>query len=351
MLPPEAREQTGALFADYMEDINDRRLVLGDPDNPERLLILPYQNRYNNQGRKIDLSKKYDQIFIKSREYYHDAVFLTLTTDPGRFTSLWHANRHFQTALNRFFSNLKKRFGFRLPYICVYEFTPPVDRDGNPKRSGLLHCHMILFGRRWLMKTGEISRLWDRCGQGKIVKPMALRNDPQYGWLWVKAKPEDCGHKDPQTYLKKYLIKALRDEQGFDLYWVFNKRFFSYSRRLYDPQTPPRSKSGVVWVFLGSFPWDSIPPSWELQRRRPRPPPEATAPPLLGRPATPAGDRIPLTAWGRIREDYRRKGLLRFRTALEIAREQRTVSVDDGGQPPAGDSNNDARPFSLADCM
>ena len=38
---------------------------------------------------------------------------------------------------------------------------------------------------------------------------MAMRNDPQHGWTWVRAKPEDCGNKDPQQYLKKYLIKAL----------------------------------------------------------------------------------------------------------------------------------------------
>lgn len=351
MLPPEARKETGDLFGDYMEDINDRRLVLGDPNNPERLLVLPYLNRYNNQSRKIDLSKKYDQIFTKTREYYSDAVFLTLTTDPGRFTSLWHANRHFSIALNRFFALLKKRFGFRLPYIAVYEFTPPYDKDGKPKRSGLLHCHMILFGRRWLMKTSEISKIWDRCGQGIIVKPIALRNDPQAGWLWVREKPKDATGRDPQQYLKKYLVKALRDEQGFDLYWAFNKRFFSSSRRLYDPQAPPRSKSGIVWVFLGSFPWDSIPDTYTLNRRRPRPPPVEVGPPLLGRPETPGPDRIPLTRWGRLREDYRRRGLLRFRTALDIYRE-RKASVDDARQPPGGDVNPDTgRPFSLADFL
>ena len=360
MLPPDARKEIGVLFDEYMEDIDDRRLVLGDPDNPERMMILPCLNRFNDQGRKVGLLKKYDQIFLKSREYYRDGVFLTLTTDPGRFTSLWHANRHFSKALNRFFAVLYKRFGFRLPYIAVYEFTPPSDKDGNPKRSGLLHCHMILFGRRWLMKTSEISRIWDQCGQGIIVKPMSLRNDPQHGWLWTRAKPEDSGGRDPQQYLKKYLVKALNAREGFDLYWAFNKRFYTYSRRLYDPETPFRSKSGISWIFLGSFPWDSIPPSWELERRLPRPPPEATGPPLLGRPETPAGDRIPLTRWGRLREDYRRRGLLRFRTALEIRRDEEArgalAPVDDASSnATSGDQSRTnpetGRPWSLADFM
>ena len=359
MLPPESREEVQEQFSSYMDDVRDRRLVLGDPTNPDRLLVLPFLNRFNHQGRKVALIKKYDSIFTKSREYYTDAVFLTLTTDPGRFTSLWHANRHFQVALNRFFSLLRKRFGFRLPYISVYEFTPKRKKDGSLKRSGLLHAHMILFGRRWIAKTSEISKIWDRCGQGIIVKPMALRNDPQHGWLWTRAKPEDCGNKDPQTYLKKYLVKALRDEEGFDLYWSFNKRFFTYSRVLFDPDAKPaRQKSGIVWLFLGSFPWDSIPDTAMLNRRRPRPPPIEHDPPLLGRPETPGPDRIPLTRWGRIREDYRARGLLRFRTALEIYLEQRrgaTATVDDAGPTGTGGEaeTNPAtgKPYSLADFL
>lgn len=358
MLPPDARKEVTDLFGEYMDDVADRRLVLGDPDNPERLLVLPYLNRFNDQGRKVALLKKYDQIFLKSREYYQDGVFLTLTTDPGRFSSLWHANRHFSKALNRFFALLYKRFGFRLPYIAVYEFTPPRDGDGNPKRSGLLHCHMILFGRRWLMKSSEISRIWDSCGQGIIVKPMALRNDPQHGWLWTRAKPADSRGRDPQQYLKKYLVKALNDREGFDLYWAFNKRFFTYSRRLYDPETPYRSKSGISWIFLGSFPWDSIPPTETLNRRRPRPPPEAPGPPLRGRPETPAGDRIPLTRLGRLREDYRRRGLLEFRTALEIYQEQARGAlaiVDDASVDASGDQESinpaTGEAWSLADFM
>src|SRR5690606_26428784 len=134
-----------------------------------------------------------------------------------------------------------------------------------------------------------------------------------------------------------------------------------YSRRLYDPETPFRSKSGISWVFLGSFPWDSIPPSWDLERRRPRPPPEATGPPLTGRPETPAGDhRIPRTRWGRLREDYRRRGLLRFRTALGIRRDEEArgalAPVDDASAATATSGDPQINPetgraWSLADFL
>ncbi len=360
MLPPDARKETGVFFGEYMDDIADRRLVLGAEDNPENLLILPYSNRFNNQGRKVEALKKFDAVFEKSREYYSGAVFLTLTTDPKRFSSLWYANRHFSIALNRFFSFLQKRFGYRLPYICVFEFTPARGKNGEPKRSGLLHAHIVLFGRRWLMTNQQISDEWSRCGQGMIVHAMAMRNDPQHGWLWTRAKPEDCGNKDPQQYLKKYLVKALYSSDGYDLYWVFNKRFYTYSRRLKPAPRPRSRRPGRRWLFLGSFPWDSIPPSWELERRLPRPPPEATGPPLLGRPETPAGDRIPLTRWGRLREDYRRRGLLRFRTALEIRRDEEArgalAPVDDASSnATSGDQSSTnpetGRPWSLADFM
>ena len=353
-LPPEARKETGEHYTDYMRDIEDRRLVLGAADDRENLLVLPYLNRFNNRGRKIEAGKKFDAVFAKSREYYHDAVFLTLTTDPGRFTSLWHANRHFSKALNRFFSFLKKRFGFRLPYISVYEFTPAHGKDGKPKKSGLLHAHMVLFGRRWLMENQKISNEWSRCGQGMITHSMAMRNDPQHGWTWTRAKPTDHGGKDPQQYLKKYLVKALNSGEGFDLYWAFNKRFYTYSRRLKPDDTATRRhRSARAWVFLGSFPWDSIPDQGTLNRRRPRPPPIEHDPPLLGRPETPGPDRIPLTRWGRLREDYRRRGLLRFRTALEIYRE-RKATVDDAGpvEGTGGDVNPaTGRPYSLVDFL
>lgn len=358
-LPPEARQETSGLFKDYMADIADRRLVLGAADDRENLLVLPFLTRFNHQGRKIEALKKYDGIFAKTRDYYTDAVFLTLTTDPKRFTSLWHAGRHFSRALNRFFSFLRKRYGFRLPYICVFEFTPRYRKDKDTGemievKSGLLHAHMILFGRKWLMKTQDISDEWDKCGQGIIVKPMALRNDPQHGWLWTKAKPEDCGNKDPQTYLKKYLIKALNSTEGHDLYWAFNKRYFTWSRRLKPDDLPARrrSRSARAWVFLGSFPWDSIPDRYTLNRLRPRPPPVEHGPPLLGRPETPGPDRIPLTRWGRLREDYRRRGLLKFRTALDIYRERKPI-VDDASRAGGDVETNPAtgEPYSLADFL
>lgn len=358
MLPPAARAETGELFRDYMRDIEDRRLVLGAEDDRENLLVLPYTNRFNDRGRKIEAEKRFDAIFAKSREYYTDAVFLTLTTDPGRFSSLWYANRHFSKALNRFFTFLQKRFGYRLPYIAVYEFTPAASKDGKPKRSGLLHAHIILFGRRWLMTNQQISDEWSRCGQGTITHVMALHNDPQHGWLWTRAKPTDHGGKDPQQYLKKYLVKALNSGEGFDLYWAFGKRFYTYSRRLKPDDTAgARHRSARRWLFIGSYPWDSIPDTDTLNRLRPRPPPVAHGPPLLGRPATPAGDRIPLTRWGRLREEYRRRGLLRFRTALEIYQEQARgalATVDDASNATSGDQSinpETGKRWSLADFM
>ena len=355
-LPPAARKETADHYNNYMRDIEDRRLVLGAADDRENLLVLPYSNRFNNKGRKIEAEKRFDAIFVKSREYYTDAVFLTLTTDPGRFTSLWHANRHFSKALNRFFAFLQKRFGYRLPYIAAYEFTPAAGKDGKPKRSGLLHAHMVLFGRRWLMTNQQISDEWSRCGQGMITHAMAMRNDPQHGWTWTRAKPTDHGGKDPQQYLKKYLVKALNSGEGFDLYWAFGKRFYTYSRRLKPDERAARRRSARVWIFLGSFPWDSIPDTYTLNRRRPRPPPVEVGPPPLGRPQTTAGDRIPRTREERMREDYRKRGLLRFRTALELYRERfpGKTTVDDASPRAGGDVETNpatGKPYSLADFL
>ena len=95
MLPPDARKEIGVCLTNTWRTSTTGG-VLGDPDNPGD--DLPCLNPIQRPGPGKWALKKYD-LFLKSREYYRDGVFHPHHR-PGRFTSLWHANRHFSIAFN-----------------------------------------------------------------------------------------------------------------------------------------------------------------------------------------------------------------------------------------------------------
>ena len=107
----------------------------------------------------------------------------------------------------------------RLKYIAAYEF----------QENGLIHLHVVFFGIRYLASIDQISKDWQRCGQGRIVHAYGIHRDGDR-WLWNKEKPSDAEGKTPADYLRKYLEKALYVNENFGLYWAMNKRFCTMSR-------------------------------------------------------------------------------------------------------------------------
>lgn len=243
-------------FKDYKIEVGERRILLRHKDDPEKILKIPFLHRFNDPARKIRNLKTFESAWRKTVNRYKNAVFLTLTTDPAPGPTLWHRNRHMGKAWNRYQSLLKKRFGQRHKYICVNEF----------QKNGLIHCHVVIFGIRWLNWTNEIERDWDRCGQGKIAHVYGIKNNGN-DWEWVREKPTDANGRSPGEYLKKYVKKGLFEEEGYSLYWAVNKRFFSMSRVFQDPSVPMVNFS--LWIFLGSWKEEEI-PDWIYQQNRGR---------------------------------------------------------------------------------
>ena len=209
----------------YLGDISSKKIVLRKKDDapigiPE-FLFLDYRTRFNSKSYVKKLLKRFERVFYIACRHYNYAVFLTLTTDPKRFSSLWHANRHFSVAFNRFLSFLAKRLGSRPKYLCIYEFT----------KSGLLHAHVIIFGVSYLIDKFELTKYWAKCNQGKITYIYRLKKKGDR-WVWLKKRPRGAKYNQGiKDYLKKYLRKGFADREGLQtLYWVFNKRFFSCSR-------------------------------------------------------------------------------------------------------------------------
>ena len=252
LLDNETQEELAELFEEYIEECNSKFIVLKrkpevSTDYP-LFLKIDYKTRFTDKAYKRRMLKKYDKIWHNASSKYKNAVFLTLTTDPKRFKSIFHSWRHFGIALNRFMSYLTKYLKKRPRYIAVYEFT----------KSGLLHVHIVIFGLSFLIPKQQITKEWERCGQGTINYVYAIKNDGRK-WSWVREKPKSKNaNTDVKTYLCKYLKKCLFESEQLVLYFVSNKRFFSYSRHLFKRVSGDICRISAFY-FLGVYSWGNLP--------------------------------------------------------------------------------------------
>ena len=209
--------------------------------------------------------------------------------DPNGFQALWDANRHFGKAWNRFMTYLtKNNDGIRPKYIATYEFT----------ETGLMHVHALIF-TEWLLSNDQISREWIRCGQGEIsyiygLKATKNRTNGEWEWRWKSSKnrPKDTKGMSGGDYLKKYVKKcllAMMDDftspsEIQSLYWAFNKRFFTNSRKLLenvndDEVTEKVSEAAFVFFkicheevasdYVDRMVYHRIRPGWEKEEEPP----------------------------------------------------------------------------------
>lgn len=279
LLTSESKDEIKSFFEAYLNDIDDKEIVLrrkgenlpGEAPRPD-FLFLPYQTRFTNPEHTAKNLHIYNNIWDNATSSYKRAVHLVLTTNPKRFKSLWHANRHFSIAFNRFLSYLTKHFKGRPRYLTAYEYT----------KSGLMHCHCIIFGIPYLLPHLEITQEWERCGQGSYNYIYSLVNN-NGRWLYARKKPIEL--KDGETardYLVKYISKGTSSPEGLFLYWAFNKRFFTYSRALYTDIYPRLQGTGIYEFFGTCYTWST--PDVMLERPhafRRKAPPWALSTPAL----------------------------------------------------------------------
>jgi len=242
------------LFKSYSDDTIKKIIVLmhkitGDTVGSD------YSTRFNDFHRGIEKLRAYEYAHDKSLEDHSRAVFLTLTTDPKLFPSLWVANRHMSIAFNQFLQNLTNTLGGRskrLKYMAASEYT----------KTGLIHLHILIFDHTYLFSPdGDIDKhiisdLWQKCGQGKIVEAYGLKNtlmeSGKREWRWFgRDQPSDAKGMSGGDYLKKYLKKcmmAIIDQYNDPAntlfpYWAFNKRFFTCSRSFLPPKEKLEEKA------------------------------------------------------------------------------------------------------------
>ncbi len=157
---------------EYLERINDLRLVLKSDDADPEYLTLPYKTRFNDPGRIKKQHAIMGKSLDKAGEMYENAALLTLTTDPKKFDSLWEMWSSINDSWNRFMSWIGNRKGGRPDYVKVLEAT----------EKGYPHIHAIVFlpddattpnGMPWLESKQAISDYWNKY-QGRIVDVQPL---------------------------------------------------------------------------------------------------------------------------------------------------------------------------------
>ena len=233
-------EKVRVLFSEYLEEAKAKRVILkikpeyeGEDDT---FLILPYRTRFTSRVRAREIYKKYEACWKAAGELFRFGVFLTLTCDPKKFKSRKHAARELPKKWNAFLAWAKKRImkagKRRIAFLKVLEFTD----------NGFPHLHIVIFGIRRLADFREISKEWERLGYGKIVYIYALQKKRGGKWTWLRKKPKDArSGVTPIDYLRKYISKVVeecgkynpREKAKLELYWALNKRFFSYSYKIF----------------------------------------------------------------------------------------------------------------------
>ena len=230
------------IFLKYLSVIENKTIVLYNKQK-QKLLKLPYTTRFNSSKKLYDKIDLFYELFNNATNTYNDAVFLTLTLDPKKFKNLHMASKHASTALNRFMSYLRKKFKKKIPYINVFEF----------QASGMVHLHIVIFGFKWLLPQRVLSNLWNKYGMGRIVYLYRLKYDNEYmDYVFTRERPKNTKENSIAEYLIKYLKKSFYDKSELALYWLTNKRFYTYSRDLKEKKEEKRPIGGG-WEYIGVF--------------------------------------------------------------------------------------------------
>ena len=256
------------LFEQYLEDIDEKRLLFIDEDG--EFQVKPYETRFNSDRMERKYKRFYRNIWKKAAKKYRWGVHATFTIDPKKFEgkNLKDIVKAAQKEFNRFMTWLKKKKGRKIEYVRFIEY----------QENGRVHYHVVFFGIRSIGNQELIGREYWRLG---FVKARQIVNK-RGKWVFTK-KPDDYDDryrryrrlktgketdggkimsKDVSVYfyfnaggnLMKDDGKAFDslddyDKLQFALHWALGTRFFTYSS-FFRSDGEIRIPSG--WIFIGS---------------------------------------------------------------------------------------------------
>ena len=206
-------------FAEYLDELAEKAIVLRHREEPERGIIVKPSDR----SRYFPGGKRKAQRNIRKRfgKYYKaKGTFVTLTYDHEKYWR-WEAWLRLPEDLKRFKHDITMRYGREgrasPKYLSVIE---------EQHRTGYPHVHFFYPGLRWLLKKEDVQALW---GVG-ITKV-------EY------AKRVNVG-----AYVCKYITKMGGwSDEALAFIWSHKIRLYSYSRCY---KLPGEDKKPSEWAFL-----------------------------------------------------------------------------------------------------
>lgn len=241
------------------EGVGKSTLAFEDQLSGERKTI-PMNTRFTSGQRAQGTCARWHDAWDRSLEY-EDAVCVTLTTHPVRYSSLSEIASTLRDDVNALKDwlayepkNGGSRLGQRVPSIVVREFT----------KKGVAHAHIVFFDTSFVARHEELSGYWDgNRGRGEIVWIDSMTNQDGE-WQWDDPSDSRTGEYDPsgrppRRYLGKTVAglmnyagatpselhdaaDALRKEQTgtpdyvqgcdwwqYSLYWATGLQFFTCS--------------------------------------------------------------------------------------------------------------------------
>mgnify|MGYP001626382602 CR=1 FL=1 len=214
---------------EYRDEVKDAELILAK-DN--EILKIPYITRFSTEYTEAQEKK----IRALKKKISQNSVFMTLTIDPSRFSSLFSAFKHLKKSFHKLMNTIIKNVmrdsgevkGEYKGYIAVLEF----------QKNGAPHLHVLLNGIVYV-NADWLRNLWNKVYSVGIfvnLKPLFRAN---YAI----------------NYMIKYLTKSLNHDRI--LAWALNARFWSCALSLIHDldqvrQKIPKPKSG--WIYLGHAP-------------------------------------------------------------------------------------------------
>jgi len=217
-----------AYALNYVVDVSGKTIVLVNPSD-KKIMYLPYRTRFDYDYAKR-IARKWKKIG------YREGIFLTLTLDPKRFSSLAQAYTALLWGWNKISTAIRKKFPC-VEFARVVEF----QESGNP------HLHVLVFGVNFIA-IEWIRKLWEEKYQlGTQINVKRIENS-----------------KGAIRYLLKYLLKAFEGnteetvQKAFRqkaLLWALNSRGWAVSGSLISliSNRLIQTNSVSFWVYLGVF--------------------------------------------------------------------------------------------------
>lgn len=206
-------------FAEYLDELAEKAIVLRHREEPDRGIIVKPSDR----SRYFPGGKRKAQRNIRKRfgKYYRaKGTFVTLTYDHEKY-SRWEAWLRLVEDLKRFKHDITVRYGREgrasPKYLSVIE---------EQRQTGYPHVHFFYPGLRWLLKKEDVQALWG-VGLTKV----------EY------AKKVNIG-----GYVCKYISKMGGwSDEALAFIWRHKIRLYSYSHCY---KLPNEEKQSSEWRYL-----------------------------------------------------------------------------------------------------